>query len=594
MTGYSEQSLFFVRVPDLRKLCSVFLSFHSSSYAADAGELRNNQVKTCRQLLHLYSDIIACPVLGAYGGITVVMAITFFKKGVIQIYAQSHSLQIGLPQQVLPSMFQTCLSYSLTARLAPNWNKVGQYLIEGRDFLSDVGKRIAVVLELSVNETEVCVSVEACTVRLPPATFKDFDVPALVMEKFLSSRDAVLHTRMPNNWCFVLPSMKKGQVISISRTLPVECPFNLYAELQNHWNSMYGYQLPPLTQDEVVYCSVYFKPIGEKLFTYPLSCIRIQPVQCFPRVNLQGALETFLSDVATLLENVCGFTARMTSKPCYHTTKLSTPSLQESGTPSANLTRKSSSRLVLTQLPSVCPSERLPLSQLLPFPCALSQPVGLNYFRQTDTVRGHGNNQNPSTTLSLSQCHGPETQQCRLSLPSLTSSSPLSAVLPSHSNTHPAPPVPKLVPIFKNKLLTRDVNVTQILAEKKLQKQAEAQRPHFLISSPSSSSGPSTFPSIVSRPSAPRVSLPYFKNRKGKPSVCTTPVQPLSQIQPAAMTRIPNKRGGEMFQVHPKKPKVNIQDVDVVKLARSNQLEQGPVPASVCHCTQSQLRKDMD
>lgn len=30
----------------------------------------------------------------------------------------------------------------------------------------------------------------------------------------------------------------------------------------------YGYQLPPLNQDELVYCSVYFKPIGEKLFTY--------------------------------------------------------------------------------------------------------------------------------------------------------------------------------------------------------------------------------------------------------------------------------------------------------------------------------------
>lgn len=32
----------------------------------------------------------------------------------------------------------------------------------------------------------------------------------------------------------------------------------------------YGYQLPSVSEDEVIYCSVYFKPIGEKLFTYPL------------------------------------------------------------------------------------------------------------------------------------------------------------------------------------------------------------------------------------------------------------------------------------------------------------------------------------
>lgn len=38
--------------------------------------------------------------------------------------------------------------------------------------------------------------------------------------------------------CVYIISMKKGQVISIRRTLPPECPFQTYAELQNHWNSM--------------------------------------------------------------------------------------------------------------------------------------------------------------------------------------------------------------------------------------------------------------------------------------------------------------------------------------------------------------------
>ena len=38
----------------------------------------------------------------------------------------------------------------------------------------------------------------------------------------------------------------------------------------------YGYRLPELTEAEVVYCSVYFRPLGETLFTYPHSKDQIQ------------------------------------------------------------------------------------------------------------------------------------------------------------------------------------------------------------------------------------------------------------------------------------------------------------------------------
>lgn len=38
--------------------------------------------------------------------------------------------------------------------------------------------------------------------------------------------------------CVYIISMKKGQVVSIGRTLPPECPFQTYADLQKHWNSM--------------------------------------------------------------------------------------------------------------------------------------------------------------------------------------------------------------------------------------------------------------------------------------------------------------------------------------------------------------------
>ncbi|KAF7708927.1 uncharacterized protein C18orf63-like [Silurus meridionalis] len=568
MTGYNKQYLFFKPVPDLEKLYSVFLSFHSFLSQGDEGELRNSQVKTCRELLHTHSDVIASPVFGSYGGIRVIMSITFFNRGIIQVYAQSHSLQISSPQKVLPSILQMCLSYSLTARLAPNWNRVGQYFITGKDFLSDANKRFAVVMELSVTETELCVSVEASTIRLPPVTLKDFDVPALVMERFLNKKETVLHTKAPNNWVYILPSMKKGQVISISRTLPPECPFQTYAELQNHWTIMYGYYLPPLNEDEMVYCSVYFKLLGEKLFTYPLCCIRIQPVQCFPRVNLQAALRAFITDVRSLIEKVCGFTAQLTSQPLYHTLHLSRPSIQDSRALPANLTFKCSSRLVLTQNPSVCTPEMVPLSKLASSPWRLSQPVGLSNIQQSAANTGHWNPQIPSPILQSSQCNGIETSQFSSSFTSLPSFSSTLSVSPKHpvlSNTQPVVQRPKLVPIFRNKSLSRHVNVTKILAEKKKQQEEAAQ---CALKAPLKrfSSSPLSCAS-----SLPRVSLPFFKDRKKEHSVCTTtPVQPVFKKQPAPMPEI--KTGGEVFQSHPKKAKLNIQEVDVVKYARINQL----------------------
>lgn len=60
------------------------------------------------------------------------------------------------------------------------------------------------------------------------------------------------------------------------------------------------------------------------IISYPLSCIRLQPVQRCPRVDLQGALGCFLSDIRERLQSVCGFPARLTSKPSYCSVNLTT------------------------------------------------------------------------------------------------------------------------------------------------------------------------------------------------------------------------------------------------------------------------------
>lgn len=182
---------------------------------------------------------------------------------------------------------------------------------------------------------------------------------------------------------------------------------------------------------------------------------------------------------------------------------------------------------MLTQLLNVVPPEVMSVS----YPWSLSQPVGLSNARHPATTNGNRNPQIPILHSPL--CHGTKTSSFT-SLPSFSSSMCVSANHSLLSNAQPAAQRPKLVPIFTNKSLSRHVNVTNFLAEKKQQKQEEAQSASSaravvkrLSCSPSSSA-----------PLNPRVCL-FFKDGKKKRNVRTTaPAQPVFQTQSAAMTEI--------------------------------------------------------
>lgn len=202
---------------------------------------------------------------------------------------------------------------------------------------------------------------------------------------------------------------------------------------------------------------------------------------------------------------------------------------QDSGALPATLTSKSSSRLVLTQLPNVFPPERVPIQQLESSSWPLSQPVGHSNIRHPATTNGHGN-----PILQSSHHHGAETCQFPSSFTSLPSFSFSSSVSANHtllSNTQPATQRPKLVPIFTNKSLSCHVNIAKILAEKKKQEVTQC-APRAAVYRPSCSP-------LSSSSSLRRVSLPFFKDRKRDRNACTTdPTQTPFQTQPAPVIEI--------------------------------------------------------
>ncbi|XP_023399495.1 uncharacterized protein C18orf63 homolog [Loxodonta africana] len=451
MNDSRQQSLFFISLPDLHRLCVVRIIL--SNGVADT-EIRSTQMKMCRQLLFLHQDILTSPVPGILNQIWVVMAIPFYKAGKLSAYAEKCGAKVEAPQRVIPVILQNCLSYSLTARLAPAWNKTGHLLVQGKDFLSQMGKQNAVVLDINVTETQVCLSIEACTIRLPPPELGEFGIPESVINDFETNKNAVIERHsILSNWCYVLPSMKMGQIVNILHTTPPDCPFHSYTDVQMHWDDLYGYKLPEDCGNIKIYCSIYFRMIGDRVFTYPLSCIRSQPVQFFPRVDLEGVLKSFLSDLKSKLPHICGFSIKMTNKPCYYTQELTKPHIQENKIKPSNLTTKKTFRASLTQATSIKPAL---VQSLLACSVAADHKVELSVSQ-------------PKPGILPTLHPKPESVQSRqMSLPKKVPQMHLEVSKPSGRNTQvrdthlssQSEISPKFIPIFKNRLLQMNKNIS--------------------------------------------------------------------------------------------------------------------------------------
>ncbi|XP_054980854.1 uncharacterized protein C18orf63 homolog [Sorex araneus] len=428
-----QQSLFFITVPELHKLCATRITLKNG---IGEPEVWSKVLKLCRQLLFLYQDILIAPVPGILSEIWIVMAISFYKSGKLDAYFEKYEAKMETTQTVLPVVLQNCLSFTLTAKLAPSWNRAGHLLVQGKEFLSQMGKLNAIALDINVAESQICLSVEAYMIRLPPPQIEDFAVPQNVITEFYNDKNAVIEGHsILNNWCYVLPSMKMGQIRSVLHMAPPNCPFHSFEDFQKHWNHLYGYKLPEEYGDinTQVYCSVHFKMMGGRTFTYPLSCIRSQPVQFFPRVDMEDVLKSFFSDLKTNLPHICGFPIKITSQPCYYTVELTRPQIQENKVKPPNLT---TNRMLGPSVTQVTPTLAPSLVQ-----CSIAKG------HQVELLAGQP--KPPEPAAPPAQREGLAPGRADPAGPGNTQPSPL-------SNTSP-----KFVPIFKNQLLQVNASVLE-------------------------------------------------------------------------------------------------------------------------------------
>ncbi|CAC5403084.1 unnamed protein product [Mytilus coruscus] len=349
----------FADPPALDDLCVISVCVNKILQTVPSTSRFQIQTIKCREIIFTEPDVIASPSFELESIFHVVLQQALFKTGRLQTRFQKLGLEISKPSFVTPAQYQSCLRYTLLAKLAPNWNKAGQWLIQGRDFLMQAGYANAIKMDLTVTNGELFFTIDASTVRFPSLTIEDLDVPAPCYNKFLQNKSAIIHQHsIPMVWCHILPSMKKGTIVNITHELPDDGPFRSYKELKRHWKNHYGYRLPE-EEDGMIYYQINFRPLGERLFTYPLllylkehivkhvsttsfrnmifcvtrllplhvfkypePCLRARDIQRVPRVDPKPILISFLQDLQKKMPRICGFPLKLHSKACYPTIDL--------------------------------------------------------------------------------------------------------------------------------------------------------------------------------------------------------------------------------------------------------------------------------
>ncbi|XP_033117620.1 uncharacterized protein C18orf63-like [Anneissia japonica] len=332
-----QSSLFFANLANADKLWSVKVRINDQQQCGATQKMRP-QIMKCRELIFTEPLVIASPCLMEDGFIFVVVHQGYWNTGILQ----NHFLKMGLMHDnaipVTNAVLQACLSYTLRAKLAPLWNKSGDIYIQGRDFLSSSSRCNALRLELTVSKSEICLAVQPKGIRLPPFRLQDFQICQPILNHFSKSKYYVIQEfSIDDKWCHVLPSMKLGKVVNITRSIPDTSPFKSYKDIRRYWKNTYGYRLPE-DEEGTIYCNIHFPAIGPILFTYPHWCVRKFDVVYLPRVDHELVLQTFVMDFQKKVGSLCGCQMLLTTKPRYPVTGAQEVGSQSFQPLAANLT----------------------------------------------------------------------------------------------------------------------------------------------------------------------------------------------------------------------------------------------------------------
>ncbi|XP_072764048.1 uncharacterized protein C18orf63-like [Anoplolepis gracilipes] len=311
----------------------------------------------CREFLQEIPQAMAAPItnrkiLESGGSIYIIVTKELFKSCAFQNHCDTLNIQmVDLLEPIPTYVYKACLLYTLEYKVAPQWNKVGPYLVEGQDFLSSTGNVDAVILNIKeIHDNSAQLLMKTVNLKIP-----------FVRLTRTSSLQCDLQPPVR-----VLPSMKMANVLRVSKT--IKYLFKDYENLRAYWKNMHGYMLPDY-EDGFLFYEIEFFYFKSRIFLYPDICLTSGPLEILPStMDPLSRIYKFIGDLREKVTKLCEQQLDICPKNTFQTAVLACTPVLPRGRLSAYDTgyytqsRKINTLTPLCQIPDICPTKRLRLS----------------------------------------------------------------------------------------------------------------------------------------------------------------------------------------------------------------------------------------
>ncbi|XP_029662799.1 uncharacterized protein C18orf63-like [Formica exsecta] len=313
----------------------------------------------CREFLQETPQAMAAPItnrkiLESGGSIYIIVMRELFESYAFQNHCDTLNIQvIDLLKPIPTYVYKACLLYTMEYKVAPQWNKVGPYLVEGQDFLSSTGNVNAVMLNIKeIHDNSAQLLMKTVNLKIP-------------FVRLTRARSLQCDLQPPVR---VLPSMKMANVLRISKT--IKCLFKDYEDLRAYWKNMYGYMLPNY-EDGFLFYDIEFFYFKSNVFLYPEMCLTSGPLEILPSVmDPLSRIYKFIGDLREKVAKLCEQQLDIYLKTTFQTADLAcTPILPRVRLPAYDTGYGTQSRKIgtvtpLLRMPDTCdiPTKRSRLS----------------------------------------------------------------------------------------------------------------------------------------------------------------------------------------------------------------------------------------
>ncbi|OXU24768.1 hypothetical protein TSAR_012501 [Trichomalopsis sarcophagae] len=264
-----------------------------------------------RLIIYSVRCCVASPSIQNVGdAVHVVVSRKFFTTGKLQEHLNELKIKFSDPEEVHPKIYEACLKYTFTFKIAPHWNLIGTSLyLQGCNFLPFPPAINALDWNVHYKDDDTKIELKPMKLNIHTLTLEFLKIPPSILDNFISNPnctiDTINLTLFPCPWVYVLPKLTRARLLSVSRTLPDKCPFDTYNDLRRHWKNMYSYRLPK-TSDGMLFYEVVFPSYPNEPFIYPEACLLSKTPEFLTCENKNEIASGFLKDLAQNVHAVCG------------------------------------------------------------------------------------------------------------------------------------------------------------------------------------------------------------------------------------------------------------------------------------------------